>query len=400
MRILLAEDEAVSRRLLETSVKKWGFDPIVVQDGAQAWQILQKTSPPRMAIFDWMMPYMDGVQLCQQIRQHSNLAHTYIILVTGRTHTADVIEGLEGGADDYVTKPFDLDELRTRLQAGQRIVELQHRLEETNKELEHYAEHMEELADARSRQLIHAERMATVGLMAAGIAHEINNPATFIAGNAQTQMKFWEKLEPFLRQLSVDSDQRQILEFILEEMPNTHDSILNGVERISHIVKGLKAFVRHEEGEKTPCNINECVEQSLLLAHNTLKNRVSVESQLDDQLPPIKADAQQIEQILVNLLINAADAIEEHQGSGTVSICTSGANGHVIITVEDDGPGIPPNKLESIWQPFFTTKSADRGTGLGLSIVQGIMEDHNATIEVENKNTGGARFRMRFPTVS
>jgi CheY-like chemotaxis protein len=134
--VLIAEDEPVSRRLLEARLKKWGYDVAVASDGQQAWQMLQNEDAPRLVILDWMMPRMSGLEVCREIRGSSRLNPVYIIFVTGRDCREDIIEGLEAGANDYITKPFDHDELHVRIRVGERVLELQRLLADRVKELE------------------------------------------------------------------------------------------------------------------------------------------------------------------------------------------------------------------------------------------------------------------------
>lgn len=142
MKILIAEDEPVSRRLLQSYLQKWGHDVVVTTDGLQAWQLFEQDEFP-LVITDWMMPEMDGVDLIRRIRQAERSFHVYIILLTGRSQKEDVVEGMEAGSDDFVTKPFDRDELRVRLRVGERVCELERRLAEQSREL---AELREKLA--------------------------------------------------------------------------------------------------------------------------------------------------------------------------------------------------------------------------------------------------------------
>ena len=173
----------------------------------------------------------------------------------------------------------------------------------------------------------------------------------------------------------------------------------SGVKRVSKIVSGLKAFCRKEKGKPQPCSINECVEQALRLCHNTMKYHVTVLKDLNESIEQVNADAQQIEQVLVNLFLNATDATKG-QGEGKVHVKTRNTASNVVITIEDDGPGIPSGTLEDIWQPFYTTKPVDKGTGLGLSISMGIIEEHDGTIKAENKPTGGALFTIELPALT
>jgi phosphoserine phosphatase RsbU/P len=141
MRILIAEDDPVSRRLLQASLLKWHYEVTVAKDGAEAWAVLQPEDAPRLAILDWMMPDMDGLELCRRARERPGPRPTYIILLTARERKEDVIAGLQAGANDYVTKPFDQEELRARVQVGVRVVDLQGML----------ADHVKELQEALAR---------------------------------------------------------------------------------------------------------------------------------------------------------------------------------------------------------------------------------------------------------
>lgn len=136
MRILIAEDDRVSRRVLEATLTKWGYDVIVTCDGDEAWQELRSKDAPKLAILDWMMPEIDGVEVCRKVRETPHSQPTYIILLTARGRKEDIVAGLQAGADDYVTKPFDREELRARVQVGVRIVELQMSLADRVRELE------------------------------------------------------------------------------------------------------------------------------------------------------------------------------------------------------------------------------------------------------------------------
>ena len=128
MRILIAEDDPIMRRLLEVKLRKWGHEVILVSDGLEAWRVLQREDAPQLAILDWMMPGMEGVQLCREVRKRGDCPYTYVLLLTAKGQKEDIVEGIHAGADDYLTKPFDTHELRARLRAGERILDLQARL--------------------------------------------------------------------------------------------------------------------------------------------------------------------------------------------------------------------------------------------------------------------------------
>jgi C4-dicarboxylate-specific signal transduction histidine kinase len=399
MKILIAEDDPASRITLKTILQKWGHEVLVAEDGNQAWQILQADNP-KLAILDRMMPGIEGVELCRRIRKRANGNYIYIILLTAKVENEDIVTGLDAGADDYIAKPFNREVLRSRVAVGARIIQYESVLAEKNAQLQQYGSEIEKVAEERSKQLVHAERMATVGLLSAGIAHEINNPTTFIAGNIQTLEKFFGDVEPILRERTEqDCENTEKLEFILQETPKAVEGIRNGVRRISRIVKGLKSFCRKDENAVAACDINTCIEQALELCHNALKYYVTIEKDLAENLPHVMADSQQIEQVLINLFVNAADAMAEY-GQGTLSIKTQSTDNSVVVKVSDTGPGIPDDKLDDIWQPFFTTKPPDKGTGLGLFTVRGIIENHEGLISLENKPSGGAEFTITLPAVT
>jgi phosphoserine phosphatase RsbU/P len=136
MKVLIAEDDKVSRRLLQVKLSRWGYGVLVTSDGNEAWQALQQENAPKLAILDWMMPGVDGIDICRRVREHSRLQSMYIILLTTRDEQKDIIEGLQAGADDYITKPFKSEELKARVQVGKRVVKLQSELADRVKKLE------------------------------------------------------------------------------------------------------------------------------------------------------------------------------------------------------------------------------------------------------------------------
>jgi phosphoserine phosphatase RsbU/P len=145
MRVLIAEDDATSRCLLESTLKHWGYDVVVTENGNEAWLCIQQQDSPRLALLDWNMPGIDGAEICRRVRQDISLLTRHIILLTGRESKEDILEGLRAGADDYVTKPFDPEVLQARIQVGERIVELQESLAHHVKDLETALAHVNEL---------------------------------------------------------------------------------------------------------------------------------------------------------------------------------------------------------------------------------------------------------------
>jgi diguanylate cyclase (GGDEF)-like protein len=193
--VLIAEDDMVSRRLLEATLARWGYDVVITCDGTEAWQVLQGPDAPPLAILDWMMPGIDGVEVCRLVRQHVQEPYIYLLLLTTKGRRENIIEGLDAGADDYLTKPFDPHELQVRLRAGKRIVTLQAELIEARETLRIQASHdsltgvwnrraiLERLGD----ELARAEREGTpVAVVLADLDHfkRINDSYGHIAGDA------------------------------------------------------------------------------------------------------------------------------------------------------------------------------------------------------------------------
>jgi len=401
IKVLVAEDDGVSRKVLERYLTKWDFDVTCTADGDAAWTELSKGGY-HIAVLDWNMPGLSGIQLCEKIREAEGLSLLYIILLTGRTEKKDMVMGLEAGADDYVVKPFDPLELSSRLKVGCRLVESGLLLKKKNMELNTYAKEMESLAEERSKMLIHADRLASLGTLTAGVAHEINNPNTFISGNAQTLQRCWNVIEKVLQEEITRDPNNRKLNMVVDEVPKMLDGIRNGVGRITAIVKGLKSFARVGKNSTESFQINKCLEDALLLCATRLKYQVEIQRLMVDNLPNVQGDPQKLEQVFVNLFTNAADAVEEKlgKGKGILKVMTQTNGDEVTVTIEDNGPGIPESKLVDIWKPFFTTKKAGKGTGLGLAISQGIIHDHGGSIVVINLAGAGAQFKISLPAVS
>ena len=195
MRILIAEDDPVSRRLLEAKLVKWGYEVVVTRDGNEAWQALQTEDAPRIAILDWMMPAMDGVEISRKVRKGAGEPYTYLILLTAMHQEEDLVTGMEAGADDYITKPFKSSELRVRLRAGRRIIELQDELIAAREALRAKATHdpltglwnHEEILLILGRELARAERQGQqVAVIMADLDHfkRVNDAHGHMAGDA------------------------------------------------------------------------------------------------------------------------------------------------------------------------------------------------------------------------
>jgi two-component system NtrC family sensor kinase len=411
VRILVAEDEAVSRRLLQASLEKWGHEVVVASDGEEAWELF-RARPFPLVLTDWVMPRLDGLELIRRIRSASSPGYVFLILLTARSETADVVRGMEAGADDFMTKPFDREELRVRVRAGERIIELEQRLAEQNRTLR----------EAQAA-LVQSEKLASLGQLAAGVAHEINNPLAYVGNNiAVLRRDLPAVLELFdayrraarsggptspetLAELTAKEEDLD-LEYVRESLPRLCESSAEGLRRVADIVRNLRDFARLDQPSFQETDLNEALHSTLEILRYEVKNKeIHLEADLAP-LPPITCYPGKVNQVFLNLLMNAVQACEQ---DGHITVRTreepftpdgraaSDPVPGVCIEVFDDGCGIPPEIMPRIFEPFFTTKPIGQGTGLGLSVSYGIVRDHGGSIEAESGPGGGSTFRVRLP---
>ncbi len=394
MKILIADDDPVSRRLLQNYLQKWGYEVTPAQDGAEAWRLFEGGSFP-MVITDWMMPELDGSGLIRRIRASQRPGYVYAMMLTAKSQKEDLVEGMEAGADDFLTKPFDRDELRVRLRAGERIIRLEHHLRETQ------------------AALVQTEQLASLGRLAAGVAHEINNPIAFVINNlavlrrdVQAALAVLEKYgegreafsrsEPALMAEVARLEDEMDLAYFRENHDRMFDSSADGLRRIRAIVQNLRDFARLGEAEYKEVDLNAALRSALdTLRHEAEQKGVRVEAGLHD-IPPVACHPGKINQVFFHVLQNAIQASDR---GGLIEIRTRpDGDGAVVVEVEDQGAGIRPEDLPHIFEPFFTTKPVGAGAGLGLSVSYGIIRDHGGSLEVESTVGRGSLFRIRLPT--
>jgi signal transduction histidine kinase len=389
MDILVAEDDVVQRMILKKVLVEMGHSPRMTGDGLEAWKLFE-AHPTRMVISDWMMPELDGLDLCRKIRKTGRPEYVYIILLTAKEGEENAVLGLESGADDYVVKPFSPRELRARVQGGERIIRL---------EDEHKRAHL---------QLLQAEKMASIGQLSAGVAHEINNPTGFILSNLGTLEKYVDKMTDFLRAqdevmcalgatdaVTALEEKRKALkmDYIAEDIKDLIRESMEGAERVKRIVQNLKSFSRVDQDQRKPADINECIEDTVKIVWNELKYKVDVFKNLGE-IPLTQCHPQQLNQVFLNLLVNASQAIEER---GEVRIRSWSENGSILVSIADTGSGIPEEVRSRIFDPFYTTKEVGKGTGLGLSLSYDIVKNHQGDILVDSEVGKGTTFTIRIP---
>ncbi|MBU4117154.1 MAG: PAS domain S-box protein [Proteobacteria bacterium] len=258
-------------------------------------------------------------------------------------------------------------------------------------------------------QILQQEKMASVGQLAAGVAHEINNPMGFISSNLSSLAKYLERLTGFIRALEEKLPQappdeelaalrkKLKIDYIMEDAMHLVTESLDGADRVKKIVQGLKNFSRIDQAEQLAADINECLDSTLNIIWNELKYKCEVKKEYGE-LPPTVCYPQQLNQMFMNLLINAAQSIETR---GELRIKTWSEQGFIHTRISDTGCGIPPDKIKHIFEPFYTSKEVGKGTGLGLSIVYDIVvKNHKGDIEVESEVGKGTTFTVKIPVVA
>lgn len=278
-----------------------------------------------------------------------------------------------------------------------------YQLEETNKDLKE-----------AQVQLLQAEKMASVGQLAAGVAHEINNPVGFVSSNISTLSEYVATYQMIFSQIQVVIDQKdenkraaslielekmlgkQDMAFINEDISDLLSDSREGLQRVAEIVKGLKLFSRVDSDQMQKHNINDCVRTTLAMVNNQLKYICTVETHLG-RIPDVEMNVGKISQVITNLLINAGQAIEATGKNGRIIITTCTVGEFVELRVEDSGCGIPPSHLDKLFNPFFTTKPEGQGTGLGLSISFGIAQEHGGMLSATSTEGDGSTFTLALP---
>ncbi|MDI1260006.1 ATP-binding protein [Aquabacterium sp.] len=267
-----------------------------------------------------------------------------------------------------------------------------------------------QLAEAQG-QLLQAEKMASIGQLAAGVAHEINNPVGFVNGNfgslegyisdLMRLLSEYEGLEALLDQhpqalARVNALKKEIeIDFLREDVPQLFKESRDGLDRVKRIVQDLKDFSRVDQAEWQSANLHDCLNSTLSIVQNEVKYKAEVIKNYG-ALPLVECMPSQLNQVFLNLLVNAAQAIKEH---GRITIRTAVESDWVLVSVSDTGSGIPPDVVKRIFDPFFTTKPVGTGTGLGLSVSYSIVNRHGGRIEVDTQVGAGTTFSVWLPIV-
>ena len=416
--ILAVDDEQAFLDSVARMLRIEGFTDFTTEPDPTAVAALLEERSFDVAMLDITMPGMDGLELLEIIREQS--PQTECIMITAHESVPLVIKAMKVGAYDYLVKPITPEQLHhalsralehgVLLKARARQQQLERELqaaEEARKErmlreaaareeVLHRLERAHAELKAAQAQLVQSEKMAAMGQLVAGIAHEINTPLGAVCSTGETLGRALRKLDAALEEAHPGARQdSHRLRSALRAMEESARVISSGSERMSDIVTRLRAFARLDEAELKQMDINEGIEAALALLQHQLGGGISVTRDFTE-LPPVTCNPRQLNQVFYNLLLNAGQAMD---GPGEVLITTSAGDEEVRVVIRDDGAGIPPEQLERIFEPGFTTRGHRVGAGLGLATCYNIITEHGGKISITSERGGGTEVAVAVPLV-
>jgi signal transduction histidine kinase len=390
-KILIAEDDAAQQRLVAHALRGLECEIVYADTGDAALEII-RTQGIALAILDWKMPGCTGPEICQEVRRWERPIHC--IVLTANDSKADLHTALEAGASDFLAKPFHPIELRARVQVGLRLLDFQARMAQTQK-------------------------MESLGVLAAGVAHEINTPIQFVGDNIKFIKESFAELSLVIRQYgdlvsraaqveelradaakALAAAESAEIDYLIEEIPQALEQSGEGVDRVASIVRAMKSFAHPGAEGAGLSDLNEAIQSTVTVSRNEWKHLADLRLELDPDLPLVECVLPDINQVVLNLIVNAAHAIEASQREqpGTIVVRSTREGDLALISVEDTGIGIPEEIRGRIFDRFFTTKGVGKGTGQGLALAYDIVvRHHGGTIHVASTPGVGTTFHVRLP---
>ena len=383
--IVVIDDDTHILELIELILAKRGYGVFTASSARAGIEIVAEMQP-ELVLLDYMMPEMDGLTALREIR--TRFPNTYVVMFTGKGNEEIAVELMKGGASEYILKPFNNRDLVDRLDNVLRIreIELHNKLlqeehirllkeiDNWNQELQRRVQEKSEALQKAQSEIAQSEKLAALGYLSAGMAHEIRNPLNSISLFIQ-----------LMRQSTVDPEQLDYQGKILKE-----------IDRIDDIIRKLLDASRRTRTIADNIYIDRIIDNALEVFSPQIEaGKITVSRSYGSSLPPIKADPTELEQIFTNLFLNALD---EMKPGGHLSVQAGSEGERVVVRVADSGGGIPDTVLPNIFDPFFTTKA--KGTGMGLPVVKRIARIYDGNIAVESTSANGTVFRLDFPACS
>jgi two-component system, NtrC family, sensor kinase len=410
MKVMVVDDDL---KLLDDVCEKLranNFEPKGYTESKKALERFEREAPG-VVLLDDSMPEMDGLQLCKAMRKIDPKGHIPILMFSENKALSQT--AFEAGIQDVLIKPiidFELiSKVKLHIERSKLILQLRLQNTQLQQERDEQDNLIQQLKEAQA-QLLHQEKLASVGQLAAGVAHEINNPVGYISSNLVSLeayltdlfelLKAYESLERSCpddqveKQNSIKVKQDIDYAFLIDDVESLLEESKEGIVRVKQIVNDLKDFSHVDEVEWQWADLHKGIESTLNIVNNEIKYKADVIKEYGD-LPMVECIPSQINQIVMNLCVNACHAIEER---GTITIRTSQPDdNHVLLQVTDTGKGISEQNLKKIFDPFFTTKPVGQGTGLGLSLSISIIETHHGKISAESEIGKGTTFNVLLP---
>ncbi|MFZ5569917.1 MAG: sensor histidine kinase [Thermodesulfobacteriota bacterium] len=410
--IMVVDDKPSNLKLLGTMLKEKGHRVRIFPRGELA-VTSAINDPPDLILLDINMPGIDGYEVCRRLKENEATRDLPVVFISALTDTGDKIKAFQLGGVDFITKPFQVEEVHARVDIHLTLKRVKAALEEKNRALERA---FDDLKNAQQK-LVLSEKMAAVGVLVAGIAHEINNPVNFIKtstigleqdiADLKKLLQVYEQcgeacpipdIRDQLHRVKAEIDYG----LLLQELSELTRNILEGVRRTEEIVDSLRIYSRMDRIHTEKTDLHGLIDASLVILKNRYKNQIRIRKEYQ-ALPAISVHPGKLIQVLLNIIANAIDAVQrkEKQEEAVITIGTTtrfrDKTAYAVIGISDNGPGIPEDILNNIFDPFFTTKKVGEGTGLGLSISIGIIQEHHGMIEVESKNGSGTTFSLLLP---
>lgn len=384
-RILIVDDQADNLRVLATVLELKGYRHVRCLEDSRCVLSVFKEYQPDLILLDLHMPHLDGIAVIDQLRELIGQDdYVPILVLTGDGTTAAREGALSHGAHDFISKPLNRTEVQLRVKNLLQTRHLHLQLKTHNASLEDTNRRLRETQS----QLVQSEKMASLGQLVAGIAHEINNPLAFVINGLFLVQEGLDRIakEP------EDSIPAAVRGRIGNMRANLRDACF-GIERVKELVSKLRTFSRLDEGKFKTVDIQESIESVLLFLRHKLEDRIEIER---DFAGPSTLDCYpgELNQVLMNVIANAIDSID---GPGKVTVATSQQDANFVIKVRDTGRGIPEEVRLKIFEPFFTTKPVGSGTGLGLAVSYGIMQAHHGSIDFSSEPGKGTEFVLTIP---
>lgn len=404
MKILVVDDESTVLEIIGEMLVAVGHSVERASNAKAAFFAIDKELFD-LVLTDIRMSGLSGIDVLKYVRERQ--LDTDVILMTAYSEIDSAIEGIRLGAFDYLHKPIDYNDLKHAVgRSGEHIrlvrenrnyqKHLEKLVAEKTTELKALVELLEEKVRERTSQLIHSERMASLGTMAAGIAHEINNPTTFIRGNVQILTRHWDKITGCIV-AKLPPAGKSAGERLVSEIPDMLESMRLGTDRIMAIVEGLREYSAPDKLDFEEIDVRNIIDAACELTANEVRFKLDVRTVFAPIPIAVRCAPRQLEQVFVNLILNANQAVEKR---GVLTISAERQGVEACLVFENSGSAIDERNIDRIFEPFFTSKQADGHTGLGLSICRRIVSDHGGSITAENAPRNGenfVRFSIRLP---